>query len=107
MRELTDAQIEAMTPEEKAEYARLRAAAKYHQPHLDRDGDGGNKGTLLWGVAIAAAVVVSAGFVWAMQGRTADQMEHEVDRVQREQQKEFRDAPKFKPPPTVKFPNTR
>ncbi len=67
MRELSDEQIEAMTPAEKAEYARRRAASKYHQPHLDREGDGGSRRILFQGLAIAGAVVVAAGFVWAYQ----------------------------------------
>jgi hypothetical protein len=80
MRELTDAEIEAMTPAEKAEYARLRAAGKYHNPALDREGDGGNK-TVLWAVGITALLVLVVGVSWAMQQQTAAEFDKTRERI--------------------------
>lgn len=86
MRELSDAEIEAMSPEQKAEYARAVVAAKYHNPHLDREGDGGNRRTLFQGLAIAGAVVVAAGFVWAVQTRTPAEVDETRDRIAEQSQ---------------------
>jgi uncharacterized protein HemX len=70
MREPTDDEFDRMSPAEKAAHARTRAGAKYGNPHLERTGDGsGRGGVVVWGVAIAAAVVLSAAAVYALQGQ--------------------------------------
>jgi uncharacterized protein HemX len=85
MRELTDAEIEAMTPSEKAEYARRRAEGKYHNPALDREGDGGNK-TVLWAVGITALLVLVVGVSWAWQQQTSAELEKTRDRIAEQNQ---------------------
>lgn len=80
MRELTDAEIEAMTPEQKAEYARTVAAAKYRNPALEREGDGGNK-TVLWAVGGTALLVLVVGVSWAMQQQTSAEFDKTRERI--------------------------
>jgi cytochrome c-type biogenesis protein CcmH/NrfG len=81
VRELSDEQIEAMTPEEKAEYARLRAAAKYHNPDLDREGDGGSRRTLFQGLAIAGAVVLVCAAGWMWHEQTSAELDKTRERI--------------------------
>jgi hypothetical protein len=73
MRELTDAQIEAMTPDERAEYARLRAAAKY--TNAEQPGEPLIPGKYIWGGAGTLVLLALIGVMWASQKRAQEYLD--------------------------------
>ncbi|MCU0705599.1 MAG: hypothetical protein MUF18_16620 [Fimbriiglobus sp.] len=84
MREPSDEDFDQMTTAEKAEHARRRAGAKYHHPHLDREGDNGDRRTLFQGLAVAGAVLAVIAVGWALNQQATSEAEREVDRYQRD-----------------------